>query len=340
LLVFICSLHFSWTLIIDTNLADIFAQSFWLPYSYLLAIGPLLFFYTRSLTEANFQFRTKDGVHFLPVVAEVVTQLFFVVVSVQQGTLFYTVGGFLWFRIIEYAATALSILSYGRKSLVLIRIHEAKMVENFSNQSDVTLTWLFKLIKYLRVLWLCWLVFELSFMVFWQFQMHLLPVYALLYILLGTATYSNYWIGIQALIKSEIVVEKNIVNPPTENTNVYSRLSGDEIKSCSVAISNLMEKEKLYLHETLSLRTLANKLQKDPNLVSYILNHVFQKSFNDYVNELRIDEVKKKMNDPAYSHFKIVEIAFESGFNSKATFNRVFKKTTGKSPTEYKKEAQ
>ena len=214
------------------------------------------------------------------------------------------------------------------------------MVENFSNQRDVTLSWLFKLIKYLRVLWIFWLTFELAFIVFWQFKMHVIPVYILLYLLLGVITYSNYWIGIQALIKSEVVTEKNPVNPLPENTNAYSRLSERELQDHVDAISKLMEREKLYLHETLSLRTLAAKLQKDPNLVSYVLNNVFHKSFYDYINELRIEEVKKKIDDPAYSHFKIVEIGFECGFNSKATFNRVFKKITGKSPTEYKKEAQ
>ena len=60
------------------------------------------------------------------------------------------------------------------------------MVENFSNQSDITLSWLFKLIKYLRVLWIFWLVFELSFILFWQFQMHLIPVYLLLYTPFGS----------------------------------------------------------------------------------------------------------------------------------------------------------
>jgi AraC-like DNA-binding protein len=151
-------------------------------------------------------------------------------------------------------------------------------------------------------------------------------------------TYSNYWIGIQALIKSAVLTEKKIVSLPAENANVYSRLSEGEIKGYVEAIDQLMQKEKLYLHETLSLRTLANRFPMDPNLLSYVLNNVFHKSFNDYVNEFRIEEVKRKMDDSAYSHFKIVEIAYECGFNSKATFNRVFKKFTGKSPSEYKKD--
>jgi AraC-like DNA-binding protein len=337
LFVLICSMHFAWPLMIDSNLGDIFNQVFWFPYSYLWAIGPLLFFYTKSLTEPNFQIGVKDSIHFLPALAEVLIHAFFIKDSIGNNTVPLEAKGFLIFRIVEFAGTGTSILAYGKKSLTLIKIHEARLVENFSNQRDITLSWLFKLIKYLRVLWIFWLVFELSFILFLQFQMHLTPVYLFLYFLLGVITYSNYWIGIQALTKSEVLIEKKTINIPAENTNVYSRLNEVEIKSYVEAINQLMQKEKLYLHETLSLRTLAIRLQMDPNLVSYVLNSILDKSFYDYVNEFRIEEVKRKIDDPAYSHLKMVEVGYECGFNSKATFNRVFKKLTGKSPSEYKK---
>ncbi|HET6541430.1 MAG TPA: AraC family transcriptional regulator [Chryseolinea sp.] len=334
--VLICGLHFSWSLIIDTNLADIFKPLFWVPYSYLLAIGPLLFFYTKALTTIDFKIDTKASFHFLPVLIEVLIQMVFINSSIRSNTLVYDLPGFLIFRIVEFAGTAISILLYGKQCLSLVKAHEAWAMANFSNQKDITLSWLSKLIKYLLVLWIFWLAFELSFFLFLQFQLHLLLVYLLLYILLGVITYSNYWIAIQTLIKSDVLTEKKSAILPTDNANVYSRLTEAEIKRNADALSDLMQKEKLFLHETLSLRTLASKLQKDPNLVSYILNNFFQKSFYDYVNDFRIEEVKNKIDDPAYSHFKIVEIAYECGFNSKATFNRVFKKSTGKSPSEYK----
>ena len=337
LVVLICSLHFSWTLIIDTNLADLFKPVFWIPYSYVLAIGPFLFFYTRALTQRDFNIGSKDRIHFIPVLVEVALQIFFIEESIRQEKLLYDVNGFLWFRVIELIGTAVSILVYGRRCLVLIKAHETWMLENFSNQKDVTLLWLYKLVKYLRMLWLFWLGFEISFLIFWQFQMHFIPVYLLLYILLGVIIYSNYWIGIQALIKSELLTERPVVKVPVENVSVYSRLNKDEIQSHVSALSQVMQREKMYLHETLNLRTLASRLQIDPNLVSYVLNNVLKKSFYDYVNEFRIEEVRRKFEDPAYSHFKIVEIAYECGFNSKATFNRVFKKFTGKSPSEFKK---
>jgi AraC-like DNA-binding protein len=337
LFVLICSLHFSWSLMIDTNVPDIFRQIFWFPYSYLLAIGPLLFFYTKSLTTPHYRINIKETVHFLPVAAEVLIQLIFIVESIRNNIVHYDVHGFLWFRVLEFTGTAASILMYGRKSLELIRIHESSIAQNFSNQKNITLIWLFTLIKFLRVLWMFWLTFELSFILFLQFQMHFIPVYLVLYILLGGVTYSTYWIGIQALGKSEMLIEKIPVTVPAGNTSVYSRLSESEFGGYVESISQLMRQEKLYLHESLSLRMLANRLQMDPNLVSYVLNTILHKSFHDYVNELRIEEVKSKIESPAYSHFKIVEIAYECGFNSKATFNRVFKKLTGISPSEYKK---
>src|SRR5688572_834384 len=222
--VLICGLHFSWSLIIDTNLADIFKQVFWFPYSYLFAIGPLLYFYTKALTTSDFKMGVKESFHFLPVLGEVLIQAFFITASIRQNILFYDVPGFLIFRIIEFAGTAISILIYGKQCLTLIRSHEAWVAENFSNQKDITLQWLSKLIKYLRVLWVFWLIFEMSFILFLQFQLHLVLVYLLLYILLGVIAYSNYWIAIQAIIKSDVLTEKKTITAPPDTANVYSRL--------------------------------------------------------------------------------------------------------------------
>jgi len=61
-----------------------------------------------------------------------------------------------------------------------------------------------------------------------------------------------------------------------------------------------------------------------------------KKNFNDFINEYRVIDTARKMQDPAYDHITLLGIAFESGFNSKRTFNRVFKEMTGKSPVEFK----
>ena len=337
LVVLICSLHFSWPLVIDTNIADRFRWSFSFPYSFLLALGPLLLFYAKSLATPDFRVNRKDWIHILPVIVEVVVQLVLIIQSVRNNRLLYEVPGFLLFRAVEFSGAALSIFVYGKQALAILQRHEVWVADNFSNKKDITLFWLYQLIRYFRILFTSWLFFELSFMVFQRFQLHFIPVYLLLYMLLALMTYSCYWIGIQAMIKSEVLTEKRSHDSlPQETGSSYSKLSSTLMKEYSDSLERIMRDEKLYLEETLSLRTLAARLKLDANLVSFVLNTVMKKSFYDYVNEFRIDEVKRKIQDPAYQHIKIVEIGFECGFNSKATFNRVFKKCTGKSPSQYK----
>jgi AraC-like DNA-binding protein len=335
LFILLCSLHFAWSIVIDTNLGDIYKPLFWFPYSYLLALGPLIFLYTRSLTRHDFKITSSMLAHFLPVAFEFLAQLYFIAQGIVENRVHYDVPGFMVFRVAQLSAAAISITVYGKKSLELIREHEASIVENFSNQRDVTLAWLDKLVKYLRVLWLFWLVFEVSFMVFLQFQMHFIFVYLILYLLLGVTTYSTYWIGIHAFAKTDTRIEMPapIIQ---EKSNVYSRFSDTDLNNYARALNGLMVKENLYLHETLTLRMLAQRMEVEPNLLSHILNKVIGKSFHDYVNEFRIQEVIRKMDDPAFRHLKIVEVAYECGFNSKATFNRVFKKLTGKSPSDFR----
>jgi len=70
--------------------------------------------------------------------------------------------------------------------------------------------------------------------------------------------------------------------------------------------------------------------------LSRVINEHFGRNFFDFINGYRVAEVKRKILDPAYAHFSLLGIAFESGFNSKSAFNRVFKKITGQTPSQFK----
>lgn len=93
---------------------------------------------------------------------------------------------------------------------------------------------------------------------------------------------------------------------------------------------------RLYEDAELTLTSLAIKLAVHPHDLSRILNNGLEKNFNDFINEFRVREVVRKMQDPAFDRLTLLGIAYESGFNSKRTFNRVFKELTGKTPVEYK----
>jgi len=92
----------------------------------------------------------------------------------------------------------------------------------------------------------------------------------------------------------------------------------------------------LYQDAELTLTALAVKLNIHPHDLSRIINVGLAKNFSDFVNEFRVREVARKMQDPAYDRFTLTGIAYESGFNSERTFHRVFKEMTGKTPLEYK----
>ncbi|MEZ4905955.1 MAG: helix-turn-helix domain-containing protein [Spirosomataceae bacterium] len=80
---------------------------------------------------------------------------------------------------------------------------------------------------------------------------------------------------------------------------------------------------------------LAQKLKTNPSVLSAAINQNFGKNFNDFVNEYRIEEFKKQIQLPENKKLTLLAIAFDCGFNSKATFNQAFKKLTGQSPKEF-----
>jgi len=96
-----------------------------------------------------------------------------------------------------------------------------------------------------------------------------------------------------------------------------------------------METEKPYLEPKLTLSSLADELEISANHLSQVINQYEEKNFFDFVNSYRVEEYKERATDPAYQNFSILAIALDSGFNSKSSFNQVFKKFTGKTPSQY-----
>jgi AraC-like DNA-binding protein len=95
--------------------------------------------------------------------------------------------------------------------------------------------------------------------------------------------------------------------------------------------------QKLYLQPDLTLDKLAKELGINRFYVSQVINEQLGKNFSDLINSYRVTEAKRLLTDPAKSHYSIVGVGFEAGFNSKTAFNTTFKKVTGQSPTDYRK---
>lgn len=98
-----------------------------------------------------------------------------------------------------------------------------------------------------------------------------------------------------------------------------------------------MTEKKPFLNPELSLSTLAKDLKIPRGQLSQLINDGIGENFYDFINKYRIDEVKKLMADPEMAHYNLLGLAFEAGFKSKSTFNLIFKRFTGLTPTEYRK---
>ncbi len=96
-----------------------------------------------------------------------------------------------------------------------------------------------------------------------------------------------------------------------------------------------MDEDEPYLDPTLSLKSLATRLELHPNKLSWLLNHSFGKNFNAFVNFYRVERFKSLATDPDNANISLIGLAYESGFNSKTVFNTYFKKETGQTPKAY-----
>jgi ligand-binding sensor domain-containing protein/AraC-like DNA-binding protein len=117
-----------------------------------------------------------------------------------------------------------------------------------------------------------------------------------------------------------------------------SALLPETVEQVLPRLTRLMEEEKLYLNPDLTLKKLSERLHVHYNHLSQIINEHLGKSFNDYINAFRIEEAKQKLADPKEARKTVLEIAYDTGFYSKSVFNTAFKKFTGKTPSQFRKE--
>jgi len=130
------------------------------------------------------------------------------------------------------------------------------------------------------------------------------------------------------------------INEDHQNENGKSTLllSEKDQEDYIVQLNRLMQENQLYTQETLTLRSLAREINLTANKLSWLLNEVLGKNFNEYINGLRVEAFKQKALEPAFSQYSLLGLAYECGFNSKSVFNDFFKKSEGLTPSAWLKE--
>jgi putative ABC transport system permease protein len=310
---------------IDIRLGTYYPDWSRLPLQFSLALGPLIYFYVLKFTRPKHKFGWKEMLHFSPVLLEQGLLLFAIKESLKTGAATYDTLIYHQFSPILRLLAFCSVVTYLYISHQLINSFYKRMKFNGGDRYRNELQWLQRLLTGFGLLWLFWI--PCTAVNYFGYHNQLSPAaYYPLYLLLAL---TMIWIGAAAFLRHEIELA-------TELSPALKPSTSSELKQKGTWLKKVMEDKRLYQDPELSLSSMAEKLKIHTHELSRIINIVLNKNFSDFVNDFRVRDLVRKMQDPAYDHITLLGIAYESGFNSKSTFNRIFKQVTGKSPVEYK----
>ena len=314
--------------------------NYWLIYLGL-ALGPLIYFYVKSITRANFSFRKKDLWHFLPVLVYVLYRVFIFIYDANQPGFDDSQNGYLMteleFNYMGVFFEALFVaqhLLYLAFTFQLYYNYRSRIQQYFSNTYRLELNWIRNFLFLYAFLFVYSVVqqlvivsiVELSWIQKWWYQFFS----ALVVIYIGI---KGYFTDTTTLSKLNIDINEEVV--PASSAKKPQKSFNSELTAKVDSVREYMEIKKPFLNPELNLVDLANDLDMSRAQLSEVINAGFAKNFNDFINEYRISAFKAALQEGRQEKLSLLGIAFECGFNSKATFNRVFKKFANTSPTEY-----
>jgi len=312
---------------------------FFVPFMQVLLIGPIVYFYTKSLLNNAFKISKKDGVHFIPAFLYFIYSLIIFITDklVLDEYYFYANGRDKdlanWYQVLGL----ISMSFYLILSLCYYAYYK-KLVFNTVSYAE---TILFQWVKNFMIAFLGILLLRVLFFILnpdWgefgsQFWHYISFSFVIYYI--SVNGYSN-------AVKTTVFENKNThrINIFKEGENlskVGNKVNPIEkdIEFWKEKLLALINNKSLYKDPRLTLSDVAKELQTNPKIISSIVNIGFQMNFNDFINHHRIEAVKNKIDAGEHHKTTLLGIAYDCGFNSKATFNRAFKKSTSLSPKDY-----
>lgn len=306
---------------------------FFIEFPFRFLYIPFLFLYLLSLTTKKFSFGKVDLLHFVPFIL-------FVFLAVLKGisTTADALRDLLLadspFNAIEIEiiifSNYLQFFCYAVASLLVLKNYRKRIKNVFSTIENINLSWLNFVVfgfigwKSLRFIeYVLWLLTQSSFV------MYLYIAAEIMFLLFVSLMF--LWGLRQPVILTGL--EENQNRRKYEKTSL-SEEARDTLKN---KLLHHMESQKPYLDSTLSLNDLAKNLSSPPHHLSQVINTCFNQNFFDFINTYRIKECQQLLSDKTHENKTVLEILYETGFNSKSVFNSAFKKYTGMTPTQFRK---
>jgi AraC-like DNA-binding protein len=304
-----------------------------------LLLGPLLYLYIYLLTQG----KTPKYflLHLIPFALYVLSIIPFYTLSASEKIAF----GETIFLNKQQSTLALTIqvvrsvhvMVYIISGLLLIKRFDKLLENNFSETKKIDLHKCQDLLRLFFVICLVSIIiFIAGFFIPFHFVMANnlvgLAISILIYIL-AYMSWSRPEFKVQQLVPLSAEQNSDYTEEKSRST---LHLSDEHYQKLSSQLEKLIVDDKVYLESELSLAQLSEKLKIQPYQTSELISRQYQESFFDLINRNRIDEVKRRLHDPAFSHLSILGVALDCGFNSKSSFNTAFKKFTGQTPSQYR----
>lgn len=313
------------------------------PFGNPFTFGPLILLYTRALTDGAFRWQRREWWHFaLPVLYYIVH---LVIWAMPDAAKFHfldeTIAG-------QGIRTGSEVIFYITTTWYLWqsfkRFHSYRLLieQEYANIGRMTLNWL----RLFLLAFSAYLALDLLFSLIallhalnyigW-YWLNLLRAIMLYYL---SAT--GWAFAQKSSVNYDFLETRSSTTARLETENPGSISPGKlimapaDIAIRSAQLRAYMEAQKPWLDPDVTLSSLAEQLGLNTSQMSFIVNSAFKQNFNDFINHYRVEEVKRKLSSTDFQHLSLLGIAYESGFNSKATFNRAFKKMTGNAPSQFK----
>lgn len=293
--------------------------------------GPLIYFYVQNVIYRDFKFRLLHIIHLIPALlyylyffislfislhidnanlADSDTESEFSIASVLIiGSVFLYLLGYLWFA---------------RRAILFYR---SEIRKNFSTVEGINLNWLMFILRSFVIITLIAMTHNIQPIL----NSNTLNVVTLIALVVFIFYFINR-VLVKALNYPEIL---SGIEWSAKEKYQGSNLSSDEIGLINLKLVSAIEDEKLFLNPDLTIKDVADHIGSNTKNVSQVINQIHHKNFFDFINSFRCAEVKQILE--AEEKSTIMEAMFQSGFNSKSSFNKEFKKLTGQTPTEFKK---
>ncbi|MBK6382629.1 MAG: helix-turn-helix transcriptional regulator [Chitinophagaceae bacterium] len=330
---------------------------FYLPFQQLYFIGPVIFFYVQSLLNPSFRFGKKEWLHLLPGILYLLFSIIMVVTDKLVLKKYYFLANGqdpdfdTWYQLTGFA----SMLFYFFLSLRYYNLYKKLIVQVVSYAELVSFRWVRNFLVAFLIMLFVKIVFfileEITDLSYWDTWWYFL-VFAILFYYIAISGYANS-VETKVAFKPHLLTYRptlllnyspslTLTESVTEEAEIIAigpaskdSVADEVLTEWKPKLLRLMQEEKIYEDPELSLTQVAKQLQSNPSFISMVVNRGFELNFNDFVNQFRIEAVKEMLKKGEHKKQTLLGIAYECGFNSKATFNRAFKKVTGLTPKEW-----